>query len=66
MNLSKQGYRTKEPVPLEQETPTLHRKLLDVHAEDLEYKLEDFARLFALYPEQVSEFYFNHNQDCGL
>ena len=59
MNLSKHGYRTREPVPLERETPGLHRRLLDVHADDLGYTLEDFAYLFALYPQQVSELYFH-------
>ena len=59
INLSKQGYRTREPAPLERETPTLHRMLFDVHANSLGYTLDDFAHLFSLLPEQVNEFYFN-------
>ena len=59
MNLSKQGYRTREPIPLDRETPTLHRMLLDVHANDLGYMPDDFAHLFALFPQEVREFYFH-------
>ena len=59
MNLSKQGYRVREPVPLERETATLHRRLLEMHSEDLGYTLGDFARLFALFPHQVAELYFS-------
>ena len=59
MNLSKLGYRTREPVPLERETPTLHRMLLDAHTNDLGYTLDDCAHLFALFPQQVSELYFH-------
>ena len=58
IKLSKQGYRTREPVPLERETPTLHRMLLDVHANSLGYTVDDFAHLFSLSPELASEFYF--------
>ena len=59
INLAKQGYRTREPVPLERETPTLHRMLLDMHASELGYTLNDFAYLFALNPHQVNEMYFH-------
>ena len=58
MNLSKHGYRTREPAPLGRETPTLHRALLTAHADDLGYSLDDFAHLFAFHPEQVVELYF--------
>lgn len=59
MNLSKHGYRTREPAPLERETPRLHQRLLDVHTDELGYTLDDLAHLFALHPQQVSELYFS-------
>ena len=59
MNLAKQGYRTREPIPLKRETPTLHQELLDVHSNRLAYTLDDFAHVFALHPRQVQELYFS-------
>ena len=59
INLSKHGYRTREPAPLERETPRLHRRLLDVHTNELGYTLDDLARLFSLHPQQVGELYFS-------
>lgn len=57
VQLSRLGYRKREPVALPRERPTLHRRLFDAHTKKLEYTLVEVAALFAMHPKEVRELY---------
>lgn len=47
MQMSKLGYRLKEPIELPPEQPTLFRELLELHRTELNYSFSDLAELLA-------------------
>jgi Zn-dependent peptidase ImmA (M78 family)/DNA-binding XRE family transcriptional regulator len=55
--ISAAGYRTKEPVDIPKEQPTLFRELITTHLEELSYSIEDLGKL--LHFNHVNEWYLN-------
>ncbi|MDR3580094.1 MAG: ImmA/IrrE family metallo-endopeptidase [Oryzomonas sp.] len=59
MQLSKAGYRTREPAELDipKETPMLLKRLINIHMEDLSYTVKDLATIVH---------YVDEDECCGL
>lgn len=55
MEMSRLGYRTREPLPLPNEEPTLLREILDVHLTDLGYADAELARVLHVHPQALRE-----------
>lgn len=59
MQLSKAGYKTREPAELDakQEVPAMLKKLIDIHIKDLNYSINEIAKILHLEEEEVHGFY---------
>ncbi|CAK7192554.1 hypothetical protein COMNV_00756 [Commensalibacter sp. Nvir] len=59
IELSKRGYRKKEPVELDnfKETPSTLSELLKVHLEELQYSEEELCQLTGMYKDELQEMY---------
>jgi Zn-dependent peptidase ImmA (M78 family) len=57
MQMSKSGYRTKEPFPLPIEEPTLLKELLSVYKNQLRYSSDDLARLLKVSKDSFKEYF---------
>lgn len=59
MQLSKAGYKTREPAELDPptETPSLLKKIIDVHLDDLNYSINELASILHLEEEEVYGYY---------
>ena len=59
MNLSKRGYRKREPAELDlsAEPPTMLRDILNCYQRDFGYSVEDFSKLLAASPEDLVTWY---------
>lgn len=53
MTMSKLGYRTKEPNPVELETPQTFKKIVQYFKNDLKYSPDDFRKLLKLNPQEL-------------
>jgi Zn-dependent peptidase ImmA (M78 family)/DNA-binding XRE family transcriptional regulator len=56
---AKLGYKTREPaeINIPRETPTLLRKLVDVHLNDLQYTVSEIARILHIEEDDLFDFY---------
>lgn len=59
VEMSKRGWRSREPVSLErnEEKPTTLKQMYLAHVTELKYTLEDVCELFGLYADDVEEMY---------
>ena len=59
MQLAKAGYKTREPVELDIpiETPTLLKKLIDIHVDDLNYSIREIASILHIEEPELYDFY---------
>lgn len=59
MQLSKAGYKTREPVELDvpKEVPVLLRKIIDVHVNDLNYSVEEIAKILHVEESELYDYY---------
>ena len=59
MQLSKAGYKTREPVELDvpRESPVLLKKLVDVHMNELEYNANEIAKILHIEETELYGFY---------
>lgn len=59
MQLSKAGYKTREPAELDipQEIPTLLNKLISIHINDLNYSVNELAKILNLEEAELYGFY---------
>lgn len=59
INMSKRGWRTREPVELDnvKESPRVMAQLVNAHMGHLAYSLEDMSRLVGLNTDDVEQFY---------
>jgi Zn-dependent peptidase ImmA (M78 family)/transcriptional regulator with XRE-family HTH domain len=59
INMSKRGWRTREPVELTnvREAPRLVMQLVNGHIDHLDYTIEDMSRLIGLEPSEVEDLY---------
>jgi Zn-dependent peptidase ImmA (M78 family) len=55
--LSKAGYRTKEPGEFEREKPTLLSKLLGLHLNTMGYTVSNMCDLLGIYPDDFNALY---------
>lgn len=55
--LSRAGFRKREPFPLPPETPTLVQKMLDIYRKQLDYSDEQLAQLLAIGIDDFHEWY---------
>ena len=55
IQMSKAGYRMKEPVPLAAEKAENFEGLFSYYLKELGYSVEEMARLMAMYPEEFSK-----------
>lgn len=63
MQMGKNGYRTREPVDIPREVPTLLRELVDVHQNTLGYSATDIGNLvFSTDLSEVREVYLPNTQ----
>lgn len=58
--LSARGYRLREPVEIEPETPTTLAEMLRVHRSELQYSDADMASTFSLFIEEFAALYGLH------
>jgi Zn-dependent peptidase ImmA (M78 family) len=57
MQMSKNGYRTKEPFPLPAEEPALLKELITVYKNQLQYSFEDLAKLLKVSKDSFDEYF---------
>ena len=57
VQMSSLGYRTREPVKVEREVPSLISEILTTYQEDLEYSAADIAALLALENRELTKLY---------
>jgi len=63
MQMSKAGYRVREPMELDllPETPTLLKEIVDVHVHNLKYSIPELAKMLHLFEDEVQDIYFNRS-----
>lgn len=68
MQMSKAGYRTREPANLDIpiETPSLQQEIVEVHRRDMGYTVSEFAALINLSEQETRDLYFSEHQDKHL
>lgn len=57
VQLSRNGWRTHEPHPLPEETPSTLQRAMQVHLTEHEYSKDDLAMVVDLYPDEFSALY---------
>jgi Zn-dependent peptidase ImmA (M78 family)/DNA-binding XRE family transcriptional regulator len=62
MQMSKNGFRTKEPYPMHIEEPSLLKELINVYKNELHYSSNDLSVLLKLTEDAYSEFFENDKQ----
>ena len=55
--MSKAGFRTREPIDIAFEEPALLNEIIDVHLKKLGYGLNEISKLINLNPDDVQNFY---------
>jgi Zn-dependent peptidase ImmA (M78 family) len=55
--MSKLGYRTKEPEPIPVEEPMLANEILDVYRDEKQYSIPELSRLVVLHPHEFRAVY---------
>lgn len=61
--ISKQGWRLKEPNPIEREVPSTHQKIIDYFSTTLEYGKDEFSKMFKINHHDLSELYASFSQN---
>lgn len=56
--LSRAGYRKREPFPIERESPQLVQRLLDSHKEHLDYSDRELAKLLKVHIDDYYDWYY--------
>ncbi len=66
--MSQQGWRTKEPIEIPREKPTVFRQILDVHLNDHGYTMEELSGLANALPERFLRHFsrLDDERDHGL
>lgn len=65
VQMSRHGYRTVEPFPIDAEAPALVDKAIQVLVDHYDYELEELAKLTDLYPEEFSTLYAKASESYG-
>lgn len=63
MKMSQLGYKTYEPIQIDQEQPSLLRELIHLYIEELEYSFEDLQSLLLLNAGDLKKYYLQHIKD---
>lgn len=57
--ISTRGWKKKEPIDIQKETPTLINRMANMFIDELNYSKEELATLFKLNTDELEERYFN-------
>ncbi|WP_051273598.1 helix-turn-helix domain-containing protein [Desulfotruncus alcoholivorax] len=62
MKMSKLGYKTKEPLEIPKEVPTLFQEIIDVYRNELGYTAKELSKKLNLMEQETRQIYFNNNK----
>jgi len=65
VQMSRSGFRLREPFPLTPEPPELLNQALRVHQDEHEYSADELAKLMDLYPEEFKTLYGKSGSSFG-